>query len=512
MLRAVQFPEDQGPLAHPVRPDSYLEISNFYTATIYNKGAELIRMLHTVLGPEKFRAGTDLYFDRHDGEAATCDDFLAALQDASGVDLSAFGIWYSQAGTPKVAARLEYDHSARAATLLLSQSVPPTPGQPDKSPMPIPLRTALIGSASGSEVAPERVILLDGAEQSIRFEDVAEPPMLSINRGFSAPVIVEVERGADELERLAAHDSDPFARFEAIQELMMRALIAGARGEEMAPAPIIRAVGSTLASQFLDIAFKGEAIFVPSENIISDRMDVVDPDAVHQSRDNLRAALGSALREPLLSAYTGAAPSGDDLSPQAKGARRLRNVALGLLAAGDAREGAALAKAQFDSSDNMTDRQGALTILVSLDAPEWKEALDVFHQRFRDDPLVIDKWFALQALAERAETIDEVERLAAHPEFNIANPNRLRALAGNFTANPWVFNHASGRGYRLVADMILAADKLNPQVAARLVPPLGRWRRLEPRRSALMRAQLERIAGTPGLSKDVFEQASKSLN
>ena len=511
MLRAVQFPEDQGPLAHPVRPDSYLEISNFYTATVYNKGAELIRMLHTMLGTEKFRAGTDLYFDRHDGQAATCDDFLAALQDASGVDLSAFAIWYSQAGTPRVTARLEHDAAAQCATLRLAQSIAPTPGQPEKRPMPIPLRAALIGAESGDEIAPERVILLDSAEQSIRFDAIAEAPMLSINRGFSAPVMVDVERGAHELERLAEHDSDPFARFEAMQELMMRALLAGARGEAVDPSPVIRAVGSTLASQSLDIAFKGEVIFVPSENIVADRLDVVDPDKVHAARDTLRATLGSALREPLLRVRSGPAPAGGDLGAEAKGARRLRGVALGLLAAGDPREGAALAKAQFDAADNMTDRQGALAVLVSLDTPKRQAALDAFYERFADDPLVIDKWFALQALAQRRGTIDEVERLAAHPAFSIGNPNRLRSLAGSFAANPWVFNDASGRGYRFVADMILAADKLNPQVAARLVPPLGRWRRMEPGRSALMRAELERITATPGLSKDVFEQASKSL-
>ncbi|HEY0164253.1 MAG TPA: aminopeptidase N, partial [Sphingomicrobium sp.] len=317
VLRAAQFPEDQGPLAHPVRPDSYIEISNFYTATVYNKGAELIRMLHTVLGPEKFRAGTDLYFDRHDGQAATCDDFLAALQDASGVDLSAFAIWYSQAGTPKVTAGLDYDSEAQSATLRLTQSIAPTPGQPDKQPMPVPLRTALIGS--GGDVAPERVILLDRPEQTIRFDNVAERPMLSINRGFSAPVIIEVERADDELERLAERDSDPFARFEALQELMARALIAGARGEELDAAPIVRAVGGTLASPALDIAFKGEAIFVPAENIIADRMDAVDPDAIHAARDKLRAALGTALREELLAARAAAQPSGDDLSGAAKG-------------------------------------------------------------------------------------------------------------------------------------------------------------------------------------------------
>jgi aminopeptidase N len=510
LLRAIQFPEDSGPLAHPVRPDSYLEISNFYTATVYNKGAELIRMFHTMLGPEKFRAGTDLYFERHDGQAATCDDFVKALEDASGADLSPFKIWYSQAGTPKVTARLEHDAAARAATLYLSQSVPPTPLQPVKKPMPIPLRTALIGK-DGGQIAPERLIVLDTAEQSIRFDNVAEPPLLSINRGFSAPVIVETARAAGELELLAQHDSDPFARFEAMQELMFQALLAGARGEPSDPAPLVRAIGDTLQSEALDAAFKAEVILPPSESLVGDRMDRVDPDAIHESRERLRAAIGIALRGELLEARA-VKVAGDDLGPPAKGARRLASVALGLLAAADPGAGAALAKAQFDAADNMTDRQGALAILASLDAPERQAAFDSFYERFEDDPLVLDKWFALQATAQRAETIDEVQRLAAHPAFAIANPNRLRALAGTFAANQWAFHHASGRGYRFLADMILEADPLNPQVAARLVPPLGRWRRFDGARAALMRAELERILAAPGLSKDVYEQASKSLS
>ena len=510
MLRAVQFPEDSGPLAHPVRPDSYIEISNFYTATIYNKGAELIGMFHTVLGPEKFRAGTDLYFDRHDGQAATCDEFVAALEDASGVDLSPFKIWYSQAGTPKVTARLEHDADAQTATLHLAQTVPPTPGQPDKEPMPIPLRTALIGGVSGGEIAPERLILLDSPEQSIRFDDVPELPLLSINRGFSAPVIIEAVRAPNELELLAQHDSDSFSRFEAMQELMLRVLIAGTRGEPVDHAPLIRAGGNTLQSNALDAAFKAEVILPPSESIIGDRMDRVDPDAIHQAREQLRATIGAELRDELLRARS-TMPAGDDLTSAAKGARRLRSVALGLLAASDPREGASLSKAQFDAADNMTDRQGALAILASLDDPERQVALDAFYDRFQDDALVVDKWFALQASAQRPQTIDEVERLAVHPAFTIANPNRLRSLAGTFAANQWAFHDASGRGYRFVADMILTADQLNPSVAARLVPPFGRWKRFDDHRAALMRAELERIVATPGLSKDVYEQASKSL-
>jgi aminopeptidase N len=511
VLRAAQFPEDAGPLAHPVRPDSYIEISNFYTATVYNKGAELIRMMATVLGPEKFRAGTDLYFERHDGEAATCDDFVKALEDASGVDLSAFKIWYSQAGTPRVKARLEHNTEARTATLHLAQHVAPTPGQPVKQPMPIPLKTALIGEQSGAEIASERLLVMDEPSETVTFENVSERPLLSINRGFSAPVVLDVERGPGELERLAGSDTDPFARYEAMQEMMMRALIAGARSEPVDSEGVIRAVAATLQSNSLDPAFKAEAILLPSETLIAERMDVVDPDAIHASRERLRQAIGTALADALLAAHRLDGVDGEDLSPAAKGIRRLRTVALGLLATADPDGTAKLAKAQFDSADNMTDRQGALGILVSLHAPERQAALDAFYQRFHDDPLVLDKWFALQAAAQREDTVDQVLKLSTHPDFNITNPNRLRSLAGMFGGNHWAFHRADGRGYEFLADMIVAADKLNPQVAARLVPAFGRWRRFEPKRSELMRQALERIAATPGLSKDVFEQVTKSL-
>jgi aminopeptidase N len=511
VLRAVQFPEDQGPLAHPVRPDSYIEISNFYTATVYNKGAEVIRMFHTVLGAEKFRAGTDLYFDRNDGKAATCDDFVAALEEGSGVDLEPFKIWYSQAGTPKVRARLEHDPAAKTATLQLEQHMAPTPGQPVKQPMPIPLKTSLIGSESGHEICPERLIVLDQPRQSVTFENVAEVPLLSINRGFSAPIMLEADRPSEDLERLAQADTDPFARYEAMQELMMRALLAGARGEAVDSQPVVRAVAATLKSNSLDAAFKAEAILLPSESLIADRMEVVDPDAIHEAREALRSAIGSALHGELLAAHRSDGVSGGDLSPRAKGVRRLRTVALGLIVAADEDEAAKLAKAQFEAADNMTDRQGALGVLVSTETPEREAALDSFYQRFHDDPLVLDKWFALQAAAQRHDTVDQVLKLAQHADFAIKNPNRLRSLAGTFGANHWAFHSADGRGYAFLADMIVAADKLNPQVAARLVPPLGRWRRFEPKRQAMMREALERIAAAPGLSKDVYEQVTKSL-
>jgi aminopeptidase N len=492
-----------------VRPDSYIEISNFYTATVYNKGAELIRMMRTLLGPEKFRAGTDLYFDRHDGEAATCDDFVKALEDASGEDLSHLKLWYSQAGTPRVGARLE--QNGEGVVLHLSQKVPPTPGQPVKKPMAIPMKTALIGENSGSEIAPERLILLDTAEVRVEFGPLGEPALLSINRDFSAPVRMEVERRPGELERLAASDTDPFARYEAIQELMLGWLTATARGEGVDAGPVVGAVGDTLRSNALDTAFKAEAILIPSESIVGDRMETVDPDSIHRARDELRVGNRARASRRACQAQRFRRPFGKRPWRYSEGRETAAEVALGLLAAADEAAGARLAKAQFDEADNMTDRQGALMVLASLDAAERDEALEAFYERYESNPLVIDKWFAVQAAAQRPDSIDQVEALLDHPRFTPSNPNRLRSVGGTFGANQWVFHHSSGRGYRLLADLILEADTINPQVAARLVPQLGRWRRFGEGRAALMRAELERMVATPGLSKDVYEQASKSL-
>jgi aminopeptidase N len=334
ILRAAQFPEDSGPLAHPVRPESYIEITNFYTATVYNKGAEVIRMMRTILGEEAFRKGSDLYFERHDGEAVTCEDFVTAMEDASGIDLGQFRLWYSQAGTPKVSARLEHDAASATATLHLKQEIPDTPGQSHKSPMVLPLKTALIGTDSGAPLGEERLILLDEPSASIRFDQVSETPLLSINRDFSAPILLDVDRRPGELERLAASDPNPFARYEALQELMYRALIGGARGEQVDPTPVISAMRGTLRSNALDPAFQGEALSLPSEGLIGDRMEIVDPDAIHASRDSLRRAVGAALIEDLSDAQAQSAP-GNDLSPEAKGVRRLRTVSLGLIAAAD---------------------------------------------------------------------------------------------------------------------------------------------------------------------------------
>ncbi|MCW3797980.1 aminopeptidase N [Sphingomonas sp. BN140010] len=509
-LRAAQFPEDAGPLAHPIRPDSYIEITNFYTATVYNKGAEVIRMLRTILGPDDYRRGTDLYFERYDGQAVTCEDFVQALEDASGHDLTQFRRWYSQAGTPTIRARLVQEDGA--AVLHLTQSTPPTPGQADKLPMVVPLRTALIGRESGREVAGEQVVLLTEAEQTVRFEGVTEPALLSINRDFSAPVIMQVERAAGELEALAISDTDSFARYEAIQELALRELLKGIGGGEVQADPVIAALRSTLLSNALDPAFKADALILPSETMLAERLDQSDPSVVHRVRDDLRAAIGTALRSELEDAYAASSRADpESLTGEDKGLRRLRAATLGYLAAADPERARALAAAQFDAARTMTERQSALGMLAMVGGSEAEAALGAFYERFKGDPLVIDKWFGVQASVAAEDTIERVEALAAHPDFTLANPNRLRALAGSFAATPFAFHRADGRGYEWLADVILKADAINPQTAARFVPPLGRWRKVEPGRAALMRSALERILAAPGLSKDVFEQASKSL-
>ena len=503
ILRAGQFPEDAGPLAHPIRPDSYIEISNFYTATIYNKGAEIIRMLHTMLGALDFRKGTDLYFDRHDGTAATCEDFVRAMEDASGKDLTQFRNWYSVAGTPRVKASFAGD------ALVLEQSIPDTPGQTDKPAMAIPLKLALFDRKTGTH-AGERLEILTERRTEIPLP-AGERPVLSINRSFSAPIIVETDRTADDLAFLSAHDDDPFGRYEAMQQLMLDTLVAGVSSGKADHAPVIAAVRNTLTNNALDPAFIAEAVLLPSEAFIGDQMLVVDPDAIHAAREALRTDLGRALLSHWQAAYAAHAPTRFEYSPSAKGARRLRNVSLGYIAAASADDAGAQAFAQFEAADNMTDRMAALGTLANGDADQRVAALDIFYNRYRDDALVIDKWFSTQALSTRADTPAAVRELQAHPDFTLTNPNRVRSLVGAFSMNQQHFHAASGEGYRFLADMLIALDPLNPQTAAKLLPPLGRWRRFDEPRQKLMRAELERILRHPGLSKDVFEQASKSL-
>ena len=509
-LRAAQFPEDAGPLAHPIRPESYMEIGNFYTATVYNKGAEVIRMLHTLLGEARFRAGSDLYFARHDGQAATCEQFVAAMEEASGVDLTRFRLWYAQAGTPRVKATLAHEPGTGRARLTLDQTVPATPGQPDKQPMPLPIRLALFGELTGTRLA-EQLVVMDGAHEELVFDGIGERPVLSINRDFSAPVVIESDRTPADLAFLSAHDDDPFARYEAMQQLMLDTLVASVAKGSADHGPVIEAVRRTLTDPNLDPAFVGEAMLIPTESFIGDQMLLVDPAAIRRARDALRLDLGRALIDQWRAAYASTHANRFEYSPMAKGLRRLRSIALGFMMSGGAADAPQIALRQFHEADNMTDRQGALGILANGEAAERDEALAAFYDRYRGNALVLDKWFTTQALSMREDTPEAVERLARHPDFTLANPNRLRALVGAFSVNQYAFHEASGRGYRFLADFVLAADRLNPQTAAKLIPPLGRWRRLEPKRASLMKAELERVAATPGLSKDVLEQAVKSL-
>ena len=508
LLRAAQFPEDAGPLAHPIRPDSYMEIGNFYTATVYNKGAEIIRMMHTMLGAEKFRAGTDLYFERHDGQAVTCEDFVKAMEDASGVDLTRFRLWYSQAGTPKVKAELR--HEGDAAILSLAQTIPATPGQDNKSPMPLPLQVALFDEATGKKRA-EALVIFDDAATEIRFEGFAAPPILSINRSFSAPVIVETDRTAANLAFLSGHDDDPFARYEAMQQLMLDTLVGTVSSGIVDHKAVVDAVGNTLADPALDPAFVAEAVLLPSEAFIGDHMLIVDPEAIAIARDALRADLAKAHEKQWRALYARHAASKFEYSPAAKGARRIRNLSLGYIAATKATDAATLAFAQFEAADNMTDRLAALGNLANGEADQREAVLDIFYHRYRDNALVLDKWFSTQALSARADTLEAVQTLMKHPDFTLTNPNRFRALVGAFSVNQRWFHRADGAGYALLADQIIALDPINPQTAAKMVPPLGRWQRFDELRQSTMRSQLSRIAGTAGLSKDVHEQVTKSL-
>jgi aminopeptidase N len=528
-LRAAQFPEDAGPLAHPVQPQSYLRIDNFYTATVYNKGAELIRMMHTLLGPEGFRRGMDVYISRHDNSAATIEDFLAAMRDANpGAELGDFERWYRQAGTPEITVEDRYDPQTRSYELSVTQRVPPTPGQPDKEPAPIPVALGLLGP-NGDEMptrlegedaarAGTRVVVADRSRQVFRFADVAAAPVPSLLRDFSAPVKLQgvpLER----LKFLAIHDTDPVARWDSGQQVAIRVLLervaAQVQGRPMPPLDpdLVAAMRQTLADADRDPAFAAEALLLPSESTLADEMAVVAVDAIHTARETARAAIGQALAGPLADLYRALEDPGPyRIDGRSIGRRALRNACLGYLAAVDSAAGARLAKAQFDAQANMTDVLAALAVLVDIDCPQRPEALAAFYRRWTDDPLVIDKWFALQARSKLPGTIAAVRALATHPAFSRANPNRVRALVGTFSqANPVYFHAAGGEGYDFLATEVLALDAANPTTAARLVQPLGQWRRHDAARQGLMRAALDRILASSGLSPNTYEIVAKSL-
>jgi aminopeptidase N len=515
VLRMRQFQEDAGPLAHPVQPQSYIAIDNFYTATIYNKGAEVIRMMATIIGRENFRRGMDLYFERHDNQAVTIDDFAQAMQDASGVDLTRFKRWYHQAGTPEVTVYDKYDAAEHRYTLTLSQRTPPTPGQPDKQPLVIPIAMGLLDT-EGKEIAA-RMLLLTEAEQSFTFDEVLGPPVPSLLRGFSAPVKLAGVK-LEQLRFLAAHDTDPFVRWESGQQyatyLMLEMAAAWRRGEKPGlEQGVIDALAATLRGADTDPAFAAEALVLPGEAFLADQMEIADVDAIHAVRDAARAAIGRALRAELRAAYDRLTDAGEyRIDGNAIGRRSLRNACLGYLAANGEAEGVALAKAQFDAAQNMTDVLAALAVLSAIDCPERQYALDAFHARWRKDDLVLDKWFAIQAMSPLPDTPRAVRALASHADYDLKNPNRVRALVSSFASGNQVrFHDSSGSGYGFLAETIIQLDPMNSQVAARLVPPLGQWRRMAPARRALMKQELQRILDAPGLSKGTYEMATRSI-
>ena len=510
ILRAAQFPEDAGPLAHPIRPDSYQEISNFYTATVYNKGAEVIRMMNTLMGPENFRKGTDLYFDRHDGEAATCEDFVTAMEDGGAIDLKQFRKWYETAGTPRVSVKLSHDPQTGTATLHCTQKIAQKGERPAPSDLVIPLRTALLDPETGAHDG-EQLLLLDQPEKSFVLDGHKDHPVLSINRGFSAPIILESDQTAEQLAFLSAHDDDPFARFEAMQQLMTHYLTARVSGTPVDRDIILLAIARILADPSLDPAFLAEIILLPSEAFLGDQMVEVDPQAIHDEREKLRGKIGVQFEKQFRKLYKSCAPGEFSLDAEARAKRKLRNVALGYLAASFTENAAETAFEQYREADNMTAMQGALGVLSHLEAEERAVAFEDFYNRFKGNPLVLDKWFSLQVMSLRPDTLKRVDALSRHPDFTLSNPNRVRALYGAFTGNQVRFHDPSGKGYQMIADMVIALDQQNPQTAARFIPALGRWRRFERGRSELMRLALEKIAAQPNLSKDVAEQVHKSL-
>ncbi len=525
-LRTVQFNEDAGPLSHPVRPELYREINNFYTATVYDKGAEVVRMIKTLIGSAQFRKGMDLYFERHDGEAATIEQFVQCFADASGRDFKQFMRWYSQAGTPDIAATGRYDAAAKTYRLDVTQTVRPTPGQPVKEPMVVPLSVGLVGKSGDLPLtaaegpSPEHgVIVLDKPAQTFTFTGVVEKPVLSINRGFSAPIKLDAKLTSDDLRVLAARDSDPFNRWQAVQTLATTLLTGNAKRLRAGQDPeadegLLDALGAILADTTLEPAFIAEALQLPSESDIArDIGSDVDPDAIFRARTGLRALVGLHLNAELTATYRKMAFDGPYTPDAAStGRRSLKNICLDLLAATAETHAIRLAAFQHQTSNNMTDRMAALATLNQHDVAERSSALEVFYQRYRDDPLTLDKWFMLEATAPHAGTLARVRALTNHPAFSMSNPNRVRSLITVFaTANQTQFNRPDGAGYAFVADTVLALDGANPQVAARMLSAFKSWRMLEPNRRRLAEAALHRVAAQPKLSRDVSDIVQRTL-
>ena len=530
MLRTRQFAEDSGPLAHPVRPDSYIEINNFYTLTVYEKGAEVVRMIHTLLGKEGFRRGMDLYFQRHDGQAVTCDDFVCAMEEANGYDLSQFRRWYSQTGTPELFIDSAYNAGKQSLDMTVSQSCPPTPGQAVKEPLHIPFALGLLGPDGSDfplqlegEEAPgtaTRLLELKDIRQHFRFVNLPCKPVISALRGFSAPVRLHQHHSYEELAFLLSHDSDLFNRWDAGQNLSSRIIlnlvgqiIEGERPNK-ADTHIIDAYRKALAQDWEDLSYLALLLTLPSEEYVSAMMKIIDPDAIHAARRKLRYEIAANLRDGLLTLY--AANHRDEsgrFDAGAVGRRSLKNLCLGYLCELDSDEVHELCARQFRDARNMTDQIAALSCIVNSHHPEKQQCLDDFHGQWKEEDLVIDKWFALQASCRLPGALSSVQNLLRHPAFDIGTPNRVRSVIGAFSQNnPVNFHSSEGSGYRFLGDQVIILNGVNPQIAARMAGTLTHWRRYDEGRQNLMREQLQRIAVSEGISRDVYEVATKSLS
>ena len=527
-LRSSQFPEDAGPMAHPVRPLFYQQISNFYTSTVYAKGAEVVRMIYTLIGAEKFRKGIDLYFQRHDGHAVTTDDFVQAMQDASGIDLVQFKLWYDQSGTPRLDIRDRHDPASQIYELIVTQSCPPTPGQPVKLPFYLPLTIGLLGADRRDiplqlegEPAPQgtsRVLLLQQEKTVFRFINVSTPPVPSLGRNFSAPVIIDYPYSIDALRDLLSFDSDPFNRWEAGQRLAMKLLLQGIADHQAArevrfPDFLADAFGCVLADGSKDSAFAAEALALPPEVYIAEQLAVIDPDVIHQVRLAMRRFLAQRLKTALRDTYDAFTAAGS-YSPDAvsAGRRALRNLCLAYLMELDDAESRRLCVAQLQRADNMTDALSALTALANCDCPERKPALDQFYAKWQNESLVVDKWLGVEAASRLPGTLARVKELTTHPAFTLKNPNKVYALLGGFGANQVNFHRVDGSGYAFLGEQIRALDSINPQVAARMARNFEHWKRFEPKRRTLMKSLLEQVTKIPGLSKETVEVVTRTLS
>ena len=531
-LRTHQFAEDAGPMAHAVRPESFIEISNFYTLTVYEKGSEVVRMLQTLLGAEGFRKGSDLYFERHDGQAVTCDDFIKAMEDANGADLSQFKRWYSQAGTPRLAVSEHYDAEQKTYSLTFAQSCPQTPDKVEKLPFVIPVELGLL-NAQGAElplqlagesaaVGTSRVLSVTEAEQTFTFVGINEKPLPSLLRGFSAPVKLQFAYSSDQLVFLMQHDTDGFNRWDAGQQLSVQVLqtLIGQyqRGETLVMDPrLVEALRSVLTNPQLDQAMVAEMLSLPGEAYLTEISEVADVDAIHAAREFARKQLADSLFDELWARYQ-ANREVSKVTPYVAedehfARRRLQNIALSYLSLSGKPEVVAATLEQFENSDNMTERLNALAILVNSPFEAEKAlALASFAEHFKDNPLVMDQWFSVQAASPLPGGLQRVQQLMEHPAFTIKNPNKVRALIGAFAGQNLInFHAADGSGYRFLADLVIQLNALNPQIASRQLAPLTRWRKYDSARQALMKAELERIRSSGELSSDVFEVVSKSL-